>query len=98
MTNRTSCWTSALALAAAVLLTTACRPAEGPSRTAPAEGASAESPQPTYEPAYPDDVSADELSSSDVEQQGASHSHGGAEHRHGADEDHSHEGPDAHQH
>jgi hypothetical protein len=49
----------------------------------------------TYEPAYPEEVSAEALSDEDVSQQDAAHGHAeGAEHAHG-DDQHSHgEGAD----
>ena len=48
-----------------------------------------------YEPAYPDDVSAEELTEGDVAQQEAGHSHDdGEEHTHDGDETHDHQEPD----
>ena len=48
------------------------------------------SPEVSYVPAYPQDVSSDELSEDDVEQQrGTTHSHGGEEHTHDDGTDHS---------
>ena len=49
----------------------------------------------TYVPAYPEDVSSEDLSEDDVEQQQSTHSHGGDEHSHG-DETHTHDDEEEH--
>ncbi len=49
----------------------------------------------TYVPAYPEDVSSEDLSEDDVEQQQSTHSHGGEEHSHD-DETHTHNDDEEH--
>jgi hypothetical protein len=93
ITTRTLVVTLSLALA---LLALACggaehdsaAPAADSETTAPASG---ETGAVAYEPAYPDDVSTEELSAEDTAQQ-QTHRHGGEEHTHdGASEnDHGH--------
>lgn len=89
---------SLLVVSTLMIVLASCQPSE-PAAPAPAsEPAAPETPESTappateevsYEPAYPTDVSSEGLSEGDVEQQEASHSHGGAEHSHD-DGEHSH--------
>jgi hypothetical protein len=58
-------------------------------------GQSTAAPEVTYEPAYPADVSEEDLSAADAGQQTVTHSHGGEEHSHGED-DHTHDEGHAH--
>lgn len=62
-------------------------PSPDPSTEAEAPAPEAGSEEVAYEPAFPEDVSAEGLSDEDVAQQ-ESHSHGGEEHTHGEGEDH----------
>jgi hypothetical protein len=77
----------ALALTVVASLTLACDPAAP--EPAPAETAS-EPDAVEYEPAYPDEVSDEELSAADTDQQ-MEHTHlDGTSHSHGAEDDHDH--------
>jgi len=75
-------------------------PAPEPAATSAPNAATETEPAVEYEPAYPTDVSNEELSESDIAQQetpshgeGDEHSHGEGGHEHGAEEAH-----DDHQH
>ena len=75
-------------------------PAPAPAATSEAHSATETEPAVEYEPAYPTDVSSEELSESDVAQQ-ETHSHGeGKEHSHdeGDHEGGEEEADDGHQH
>lgn len=94
------------AAALALTLTSLACAGEPPADSEPAAApAAAESATPTeagavtYEPAYPEEVSGEELAESDVAQQEAEHAHAdGAEHSHGPDSDHDHDHGDDHDH
>ena len=73
-------------------------PASSPEPSSPAASPAdeaGEASETTFEPAFPEDVSAEGLTSDDVEQAAAAHSDDG--HSHGEDGDHSH-GDDGHSH
>jgi hypothetical protein len=83
----------------------ACGGGDERARAAGSETPAAATPNPVaggvaYEPAYPTEVSSEDLSESDVTQQETPHSHdGGEEHTHGDEEDHAEdEGDHGHPH
>lgn len=90
---------AAFALTLLALSTVACGggPAEESPTGEPADAAETAS-EVEYEPAYPEEVSDEELSEEDAQQQ-ATHAHGeGEEHAHGDDEGHMHGDDEGHMH
>lgn len=92
---------SALSLVSAFLILLGLAACGSPEADAPQMGSaesggvetSAADETPSYEPAYPADVSADGLTEEDVAQQVGTHSHGdGEEHSHADEAGHSHGG------
>lgn len=99
---------TALLLSIVALTSLACQQPADDATDAPAseptasDSSSEAEPAVEYEPAYPTDVSSEELSQDDVAQQEATHSHDGGEehshdegdHDHGDGDDHDHDGED----